>query len=102
LTLDVTVLPSSVSFTNSSASDYTLAGVGGIGGSGSFFKSGDGKLTITTNNTWSGTTQISGGTVQVGTGGAAGSLGSGNISNDGLLIFNRSDNITLAQNLDGN
>jgi len=102
LTLDATALPSSVTFTNSSASDYTLSGVGGIGGSANLSKSGNGQVTISTNNTYSGTTVINEGTIQVGTGGTAGSLGSGNITNNGSLIFNRSDNITIGQTIDGN
>jgi autotransporter-associated beta strand protein len=100
LTLDVTVQPGNVVFNNTS--DYTLSGVGAIGGSTNLSKSGAGKVTISTSNTYTGTTQINEGTVQVGTGGTSGSLGSGNISNNGTLIFNRSDNITISQTIDGN
>ena len=75
--------------------------MGGIA-TGSLLKSGSGLLTITTNNSYAGGTTISGGTVQVGNGGASGNLGSGAISNAAALVFNRGDVVTVANTISGN
>ncbi|UYN96890.1 MAG: autotransporter-associated beta strand repeat-containing protein [Enhydrobacter sp.] len=66
----------------------TITGTGGLG------KLLDNVVTLTGNNTYSGTTTISAGTLQVGDGGTVGMLGGGNVSNSGDLVFNRSDTIT--------
>ncbi len=67
---------------------------GSINGN-SLTKTGTGTLTLTgnTNNYASGTT-ISGGTLQIGGGGAAGTIGTGTITDNATLAFNRSDSIT--------
>ena len=70
------VQPLSVSVANSSVA-YTLNGTGGIGGTASLAKSGAGILTINTNNTFTGATNISGGTVVIS---GAGNLGAGGAS----------------------
>src|SRR5439155_21094309 len=44
-----------------------------------------------TNNTYSGVTLVNAGTLQVGNSGAVGSLGTGNVTNNADLAFNRSD-----------
>ena len=72
-----------------------------IGGTGSLTKLGTNTLVLTGGNTYAGTTTISGGTLQVGNGGTTGSLGLDNVHNSGTLIFNRSDDITVANNIDG-
>ena len=53
-------------------------------------KSGTGTLTLLGNNSYSGTTTISGGTLQVGNGGANGTLGTNNVANSGALVLNSS------------
>ena len=45
---------------------------------------------LTGNNTYTGTTSIQGGTLQIGNGGTSGSI-AGNVVNDDNLVFNRSD-----------
>ncbi len=58
-------------------------------------KEGAGTLVLTNNNSYSGNTAINDGTVQVGIGGTSGTLGSGVITNNGTLIFDRSDTVAL-------
>jgi autotransporter-associated beta strand protein len=70
---------------------------------GGIIKAGPGTLTLAANCSYSGTTDITGGTLQVGAGGASGSLGSGavSIASDAKLSFNRSDTLTTSQNFSG-
>ncbi|HXJ73435.1 MAG TPA: autotransporter-associated beta strand repeat-containing protein, partial [Candidatus Dormibacteraeota bacterium] len=84
-----------LTLTGTSGADNTVAAaLGNNGGATSLTKSGDGKWILTANNTYSGATTIAGGTLQVGTGGPSGSLGGGNITDNGALIFNRSGTVT--------
>jgi len=59
------------------------------GGSFGLEKVGAGTLVLTANETYTGTTTISGGTLQVGNGGASGFIG-GDIINNGVLVHNTS------------
>jgi autotransporter-associated beta strand protein len=68
---------------------------GGIIGAGSLTKTGTGTLTLGFDNTYSAGTTISAGTLQIGNGGATGSI-VGNVTDSGSLIFNRSDSYTFA------
>ena len=45
-------------------------------------------------NTYSGATLISAGTLQIGNAGSTGSLGTGNVTNNGRLVFNKNVNTT--------
>ena len=56
---------------------------------------------LTGNNTYAGTTTVNNGTLQVGTGGTTGSLGGGNVINNGSLTFNRSNSLTVANTISG-
>ena len=56
---------------------------------------------MTGTNTYSGATTISAGTLEVGSGGTTGTLGSGAITNNAALRINRSDAYTLGQNITG-
>jgi autotransporter-associated beta strand protein len=58
-------------------------------------KSGAGTLTLTGNNTYTGGTTISAGTLQIGNGGTTGSI-TGNVTDNGVLAFNRSDSVTFS------
>ncbi|MBB3211421.1 outer membrane autotransporter protein [Herbaspirillum sp. Sphag1AN] len=71
--------------------DFTYTSV--ISGAGNVTKMGTNVLTLTGNNTYSGTTTISAGTLQLGNGGEGGSV-VGNITDNGQLTFNRSDDVT--------
>jgi autotransporter-associated beta strand protein len=102
----------SVGLSGTGARTLTLAGtntdnntfaavLGDSGGATALTKSGAGIWILTGNNTFSGVTTISGGTLQVGTGGASGSLGLGDVVNGGTLIFNRSGTLTNAGAVSG-
>jgi autotransporter-associated beta strand protein/T5SS/PEP-CTERM-associated repeat protein len=64
-----------------------------VSGSGQILKDGIGTVILTGNNTYSGGTTINAGTLQLGNGGTTGSL-TGNVIDDGILAFNRSDSVT--------
>jgi autotransporter-associated beta strand protein len=82
---------------------YTLQGTA-IGGGASLTKTGAGNLTLLNDNSYTGTTSLSGGgTVTVGTGGTVGTLGgTGNIElSSTTLAFNRSNAQTLDRSVTG-
>ncbi len=64
-------------------------------------KGGLGTLILANNNTYSGGTTINIGTLQIGNGGTSGSLGFGDVLNNGSLIFNRSDAVTVTNLITG-
>jgi len=72
-----------------------------ISGSGGLIQRGDGIVVLTGTNTYGGTTTIENGTLQIGNGGTSGTLGTGNVLNDGVLAFNRSDSHTVGQQISG-
>jgi autotransporter-associated beta strand protein len=67
----------------------------------SLVKSGGGTMTLVGANTYSGTTTIDGGTLQVGTNGTSGMLGAGDVINNSLLVLNRSDDLDVGNNISG-
>jgi autotransporter-associated beta strand protein len=73
----------------------------GISGSGNFTYNGPGLLTLAADSSYSGSTTISAGTLQVGNGGTTGTLGAGNVANSGTLVFNRSDDSTYSGIISG-
>jgi outer membrane autotransporter protein len=73
---------------------------GGISGGGNLIKSGNGTLTLTGDDSSTGITQISAGTLQIGNGGTTGSI-SGAIYDNSALVFNRSNAITYAGAISG-
>jgi autotransporter-associated beta strand protein len=80
------VAPSSVMVTNSTR-NYTFAGSGGITGSASLTKSGNGRLTLANTNSYNGGTVINNGTLQLGDGVANNGVVAGNVADNGSLIF---------------
>jgi len=71
---------------------------------GGLTKTGAGALTLTANNTYTGVTNVSAGTLEVGNGGTTGTLGSGAqavVAAGATLVANRSNAYTLSQNVIG-
>ena len=71
-----------------------------ISGSGSVTQLGPGLLVLTNSNTYSGQTTIGGGTLQVDNGGPTGWI-SNSVTNNGVLVFSRSDSPTYSGQIGG-
>jgi autotransporter-associated beta strand protein len=83
---------------------YTIgsSAAAGIAGTVSLVKSNTGVLTITADNTYSAGTLIAGGTLQVGDGvNVSGTLGSGIITNNTTLVYNRPDVVVVSPVITG-
>jgi fibronectin-binding autotransporter adhesin len=87
---------------NSSVINYILAGSASINGGTTIIKNGSSTLTIDDSgpNVLSAAT-INGGALQLGTNDANGDLGSAVVTNNGALIFDRTDNPTSANVISG-
>ena len=85
-----------LAFNRSDAMTYggTIVGTGGV------FQDGAGTTILTGTNSYTGGTTINAGTLQLGNGGTTGSI-VGNVANDGLLVFNRSDLVNFASLVSG-
>jgi|GEM_PF-1436327 len=70
-------------------------------GAGDFEQRGTGTLTLTAANSYTGTTTITNGILQVGNGGTTGQLGTGAVTNNTKLVFNRSNNSIVANDITG-
>ena len=66
------------------------------GGGGALMQMGGGTLIVTGRGASYGQTVISDGTLQIGDGGANGSIGAGAITNNSVLVINSSTNVTFA------
>ncbi|MEO6741369.1 MAG: autotransporter-associated beta strand repeat-containing protein, partial [Chthoniobacteraceae bacterium] len=86
-----------LTLTGTNTGTNTLVSVLGDNGGPTYLtKSAAGTWILTGNNTYGGTTTVSGGILQVGNGGITGSLGTGFIAGTGgTIAFNHSDNVTL-------
>ncbi|MEN6404952.1 MAG: autotransporter-associated beta strand repeat-containing protein [Thermoguttaceae bacterium] len=88
-----------LAFDNST--DQTYGGV--ISGTGDLKMNGNAVLTLTGANTFTGTTTVASGTLQIGNGGTTGSLSSGAITveSGATLAFNRSNAYVIANTITG-
>nr|WP_280821664.1 autotransporter-associated beta strand repeat-containing protein [Mesorhizobium soli] len=93
----VTLAGAGTLLTNASTT-LTLSGT--VAGGGALTKSGTGILVLTGDASHTGGTTIAAGTLQVGNGGATGSI-AGNIVDNGALIFNRSNALLYAGSVSG-
>ncbi len=71
-----------------------------ISGSGTVVQAGIGTLILTGANSY-GATTITSGVLQIGNGGTIGSLGSGNVTNNASLAFNRSNTMMVGNAISG-
>lgn len=99
-------IPSANNITNNAALVYNRTGTftytGVISGTGTVTKNSSSTLIYTGTNTYSGTTTINAGTLQLGNGGATGSiLNSANIVNNATLAFNNTGTYTYANVISG-
>ncbi|MCW0217470.1 MAG: autotransporter-associated beta strand repeat-containing protein [Prosthecobacter sp.] len=113
----ITLTGSTPGFGNNNASAAAALTVNAsvLGGSSEFLKFNTGMVILNATNTWTGGTKItahstsgSSSVLQIGNGGTTGTLGSGNVTfatsgsligAQSVLAFNRSDAVTLTQNL---
>jgi autotransporter-associated beta strand protein len=87
--------------TVSTASNYNFTGAGKISGSTGLTKDGPGALILQTTNDYTWATVISNGVVQVGNANATGTLGSGPVTNHGVLAYSRTDAVTNSSTISG-
>ena len=78
---------------------YNLTGI--VSGTGSLTKTSAGTLTLSNDNTYSGSMTISAGGVQIGNGGATGSLPVSSIADNAALTFNHTGSKTFAGTISG-
>lgn len=97
-----TMTPTSLTISNETK-DFVFSGAGKLSGVTGIVKQGAGKLTIANNgvNDNTGLTAVTAGTLEVGNGGTGGNLNSLAVTNTGTLVFNRSDDITVANAIGG-
>jgi autotransporter-associated beta strand protein len=115
ITLDGGTLNATESFTLNANRGITLTSNGGtfqvdaskslnyegvLQGTGGLTKSGNGTMVVSGANSYTSTT-LSAGTLQVGNGSTTGSLGTGAVDVTGTLAFNRTDALTVTQDIAG-
>ncbi len=89
-----------VAGTGSNGSSLTVSGA--ISGAANLVKAGAGTAILSGDNSLhSGTTTISAGTLQIGAAGSTGTLGTGEVVNNGTLAFNRTGTFTVANLISG-
>lgn len=76
-------------------------GNGPVSGAGWLAKTGDGLLTLSGTNTYTGATDVYAGTLQIGDGGTTGTLGTGSVADNAALVFNRSNAYTVSNAISG-
>jgi autotransporter-associated beta strand protein len=86
-----------LSFNHSNS--FTVANA--ISGTGVLNQIGTGTTILTGTNTYGGTTTISAGTLQIGAGAGQGTLGTGSVTDNAALSFDKSSSLTVANAISG-
>jgi autotransporter-associated beta strand protein len=79
----------------------STANFAGVITGNSITKIGTGVWILSGDNTYTGTTTISGGALQIGAGGNSGLLGTGNVTDNAALVFNRFDSVICSNLISG-
>ncbi len=79
----------------------TLTLNGTVTGMGGLTKTGPGTLVLAGSNDFAGGVLVTAGTLRMGAGAASGALGSGDVTNNSVLVFNRSDAATVSSVISG-
>jgi outer membrane autotransporter protein len=80
------------------SNNYNLDGT--VSGTGMLSQIGNGTTVLTADNSYTGGTLISNGSLQIGNGGTVGSI-VGDVLNNGMLAINRSDDVTMSGTIGG-
>lgn len=99
INLTTTVQPASLLV--NAAQNYTFSGIGQISGATTLVKTNTGTLIIRTANTYSGGTTIGQGTLQLGNGVIAGSLGTNLVQDNGSLVLDQPGSRSFANLVSG-
>jgi autotransporter-associated beta strand protein len=92
--------PVTLSVGNNNSSNTFSGVLSGAGGA--LNKVGSGSLTLTASSSYTGSTTISSGTLQLGNGGTTGAISSSsNITDNGVLVINRSNTVTQGTDFGG-
>lgn len=89
----------STTFQGAGTATFNFSGI--ISGAGNLIKTGTSKLILSGSNDYTGTTTISGGILQIGDDGAAGSLPAGAIVNNATLRFDRTGTLLVPNAISG-
>jgi autotransporter-associated beta strand protein len=100
IALNTSVAPSEL-LVLSNTNNFVFTGTGGFTGTGMLLKQGTSTFTLATNNTYSGTTGITAGVLQVGNGGSTGTLGTGEVVDDASLVFDLTGSHTISNFISG-
>ena len=89
----------STTFQGAGTATFNVSGI--LSGTGNLIKSGTSKLILSGANDFTGTTTISGGTLQIGDDGASGSLPAGAVVNNATLRFDRTGTLLVPNAISG-
>ncbi|HKW27987.1 MAG TPA: autotransporter-associated beta strand repeat-containing protein [Verrucomicrobiae bacterium] len=100
--LTTALSPNGITVSNA-ALNYTFNGIGQLGGAAGLLKQGSGSLVIDNsgNNNFSGGITVGAGILQVGNNDANGNLPAGAVTDNGVLVFDRTDATTLGNTVSG-